>query len=67
MPLYERVCVHVVGYWRPRKMIYANIPLLAIDIDNKEAEIVYENYWDYSALEVINDISSIFAGYIYLS
>lgn len=48
-------------------MIYANIPLLAIDIDNKDAEIVYENYWDYSALEVINDISSIFAGYIYLS
>jgi len=50
---YERVYnLAVVGYWRPRKMIYANIPLLAIDIDNKDAKIVCGNYWDYSALEI---------------
>lgn len=61
-PFYSASCIHmpyervynlaVVGYWRPRKMIYANISLLAIDIDNKDAKIVCGNYWDYSALEI---------------
>lgn len=38
MSSYERVCDLAVEYWRPRKMIYADIFLLAIDIDNKERE-----------------------------
>lgn len=39
MSSYECVCgLAVVEYWRPRKMIYANILLIAIDIDNKDAE-----------------------------